>query len=841
MNLVHSSRLGASFVQLAVLTFAIAGSTGARAWDEPLCALDQTLSRPLPPEPAALLEPAMCSPEGHAPPAELPVRGSIEDAAARRAFARARDLAERDEPEQALLQLDLVARAFPIIEDRVALFRGDVLLAAGRPADACDAYARALGSPDSAVQALARVGRVRCLIRSGHRSAASELTSLLRRYPELPQALHLRFELAERHETSGSVSSAIRIYRDIDLMHPGSPVAEHARMRLGALEDTGVAVRGLTTLQEVDRAERLARQGPMDMARVEVERLLEERLPADQRRRVALSAVRIARIEGRWEDARRYAGIARSGGAPADEDEQEDLERARDAAHAASAREREVAEDLVERLRRRRPWPRVPHLVLRNVIEVGARAGLVEPVNEALSVLASGRNVHPQVRFDAAIMASGVGDDELVARMFESLTSHPRYDVEARYHFARSLERLGRWVDAEREYLRVVDEDDSETGWYRMWSQQRLWSVREAMVCRCGPEEMRARALARERLRRQAQSEPVVLASLNALVDPSAPPPDRGAFEGKVGPEEIPPMPARGEADHDAIRARLEPIAERYGEAYPWLPRAVALLRLGDRRGASDELAEAYLAWREARGRTLRRIGLEAVYRGAERPRRFVDWRTRRERRALDSSSRVALGEIASALGDEGTAAGLIGWDRVRERPRAFEPIVRRVAARHGLDPNLLLAVMRVESVYQPRIISYAGAIGLMQIMPRTGRLIAEKLGRDEYTTADLLDPETNLEFAAWYLSSLIERWDGHLPLAVASYNGGPHNVRRWLRDHAEAIPLDAFLERIPFSQTHRYVRRVLTHYAAYRAQQGLPMERLSTFLPEPGQDPVGF
>ena len=125
--------------------------------------------------------------------------------------------------------------------------------------------------------------------------------------------------------------------------------------------------------------------------------------------------------------------------------------------------------------------------------------------------------------------------------------------------------------------------------------------------------------------------------------------------------------------------------------------------------------------------------------------------------------------------------------------------------------------------------------------MPRTGQLIADAVGKRDYTTADLLDPETNLNFAAWYLRSLIDRFDGRLPLAIASYNGGPHNVRRWMRDQSTDIPLDAFLEHIPFEQTHRYVRRVLTHYRAYRAQQELPMIPLSTELPSARVDSVAF
>jgi hypothetical protein len=350
------------------------------------------------------------------------------------------------------------------------------------------------------------------------------------------------------------------------------------------------------------------------------------------------------------------------------------------------------------------------------------------------------------------------------------------------------------------------------------------------MLCRCGPEERLTEAS-------EDDGEPMVLAALSALPDPTRRPANRHEgtreYDGPISP------PA--EPDLDALAEQLAPIAEEHGEAYPWLSRALILLRLGDSKGASDELHEAYLGYRDAVGRSLRRTGIEAVYRGTERPRTFVDWSTRRERRKLDREARMNLADITSALGDEGTAVGFSGWSRVAARPRAYEPIVKEVARRHGLDPNLLLAVMRVESVYQRRIVSYAGAVGLMQIMPRTGRLIADARGMRDFTTADLLDAETNLDFAAWYLASLIERFDGRLPLAIASYNGGPHNVRRWMRDHYEDMSLDAFLEEIPFTQTHRYVRRVLTHYAAYREQKNLPMERLSLSLPEPQPDPVAF
>jgi soluble lytic murein transglycosylase len=196
---------------------------------------------------------------------------------------------------------------------------------------------------------------------------------------------------------------------------------------------------------------------------------------------------------------------------------------------------------------------------------------------------------------------------------------------------------------------------------------------------------------------------------------------------------------------------------------------------------------------------------------------------------------------VAVTLGDMGTAGGFIGPDFIDTLPRAYEWLVVPAANRYGLDPNLLLAVMRVESAYQKHIVSYAGAVGLMQIMPRTGQLIAHALGHEDFTPADLLDPRLNLEFAAWYLTSLIHRFDGRLPLAIAAYNGGPHNVRRWIQESADGAPVDVLLERIPFTQTHRYVRKVLVHYEAYRQQRELPMPQLSVQLPAQRVDPLAF
>ena len=750
------------------------------------------------------------------------------------AWQRVRRLRDRGELDDALREAARLELAFPRLADRFALARGELLLELARPLDAERAFAAARQSPEPTVAARARVGEVRARIAADKRDADDDLQKLLEFYPALPIRSELRFELARSRERLQEFPNAVRIYQDLDLQEPGSQVAASARARLQVLAARRIPVRPRTDEQEVTRLETLARRGPHALAREEASRLLEARMPRPLRQRVRLVAARIARIEGRFDDASRHLAEGASAGAEGDEARQRELRRVRAASESAESRRRDAARKKVARLRRNRPWARVPQPKLLAIVRVAAPAGLTEPLNSALGALARARRLNTSTAFTAAVLASGIGSDDHVLELLEpvvQLTNHR--GVAARYHRARTLERMGRYTEAEAEFLRVRALDRSETRWYAMWSEQRLWTVREAMLCDCSPVEMAAPSVG-------SSGEGARIASLRGMV--AGPVPLR--LEGTRSPELAAlraTAPAGDPLNYQDLAESLGPLVERHEDAYPWFGRAQDALRLGDAAAATDELNAAYLAWREARGRPLRRSGLEAVFRGVEAPRRRVSPSMRRARRELTEQDRAVLVELTSVLGDEGTASGLAGFGRIRTRPRAYEATVERAARKHGLDPNLLLAVMRVESVYQKRIVSNAGAVGLMQIMPRTARHIAHALEVDDFTVDRLLDPEVNVDFAAWYLASLIERFDGHLPLAIASYNGGPHNVRRWLSEHAERMPLDAFLERIPFSQTHRYVRRVLTHYAAYRSQQGLPMERLRTGLPSVRPDPLAF
>lgn len=181
---------------------------------------------------------------------------------------------------------------------------------------------------------------------------------------------------------------------------------------------------------------------------------------------------------------------------------------------------------------------------------------------------------------------------------------------------------------------------------------------------------------------------------------------------------------------------------------------------------------------------------------------------------SFDGARRVLVIPYAETLA-RGPAQGFeevwwLSW------PDAYAELVRESVAGDALIvPELVFAVMREESGYQPDAVSTAGALGLLQIMPSTGTRLADQLGLAGFAPHDLLQPPVNIRLGGFYLDRLTRRFDGNLSAAVASYNAGPEAVARWLA----ATPLDddEWVEAIPYSQTRAYVKRVLRSFEIYR------------------------
>jgi soluble lytic murein transglycosylase-like protein len=148
-----------------------------------------------------------------------------------------------------------------------------------------------------------------------------------------------------------------------------------------------------------------------------------------------------------------------------------------------------------------------------------------------------------------------------------------------------------------------------------------------------------------------------------------------------------------------------------------------------------------------------------------------------------------------------------IGRRRASPSPRKssarradYAQLIERTARRHGLHPELLHAVVRTESAYNPSAVSSAGAIGLMQLMPATAK---------RFNVQDIWDPEQNMRGGATYLRHLLDLFEQDLRLALAAYNAGENAVMKY----GNRIP--------PYPETQRYVRKVLQFLWAERASAG--------------------
>jgi len=143
-----------------------------------------------------------------------------------------------------------------------------------------------------------------------------------------------------------------------------------------------------------------------------------------------------------------------------------------------------------------------------------------------------------------------------------------------------------------------------------------------------------------------------------------------------------------------------------------------------------------------------------------------------------------------------------------------YEEKIRAEAKKRGLDPYLVMGLIRQESAFSPTARSVVGASGLMQIMPATGRELGRKL-LPVFSDKSLTDPEVNITLGTYYLKQLITLLRGEEELAIAGYNGGPYRIKRW-REANRRQPLDEFLEGMPLSETRNYVKRVTMLRASY-------------------------
>jgi soluble lytic murein transglycosylase-like protein len=439
-----------------------------------------------------------------------------------------------------------------------------------------------------------------------------------------------------------------------------------------------------------------------------------------------------------------------------------------------------------------------------------------------------------RAEFFAAFSAFEAKDDADAVKRFTAIADrHKDYELESRYWRAQAYDRLGQagLADADREFVTSTD----PTSWYGMLVASReagetpvragRWpgptlpplatpvppldvsptraSDARPLAAWAAPRLVRANAGFASLSWAPAAADPLPTALLEPVVDYAHAP-----WRDLEGP---PPSYAPGALfDDDAARKRLAAIGAAHGTAFPELLAVDDLAKVGLYDLAGPMFSRFYEDWSDAV-----KSARNPRYRDARDLAMPLDqWRSLfLVTRDHHHTARSMYGVERTVPDVETQLAALrLDW------PLAHDRYVWKEGRAHDVDPYLVLGLMRQESTYNAIAVSPVGARGAMQIMPRTGHLLADIAHDTEYTAEDLEDPVLAVGYGITYLGLLLDRFGGDFPLAVASYNGGPHNVHSWLQGPGADVPTDAFVEMMPFRETRNYVKNVSANYAVYLA-----------------------
>ncbi len=220
----------------------------------------------------------------------------------------------------------------------------------------------------------------------------------------------------------------------------------------------------------------------------------------------------------------------------------------------------------------------------------------------------------------------------------------------------------------------------------------------------------------------------------------------------------------------------------------------------------------------------------------------YGDYRARREWQYALRSMTNYQKQIAARLASEWgwydraifTMAAAHAYDDLELRfPITYRDDIEKYAKKRNLDIGWIFALMRSESAFMEKVRSPAGALGLMQIMPATGRLTARKIGLKKFRTSDLLIGKKNIMIGTAYMKEMLDKFNGNRILATASYNAGPGRSVKW-SPRKDCKEPDIWVEQIPFNETRAYVKRVMFYASIYDwrlNQQITPLKQRMTAI----------
>ena len=380
------------------------------------------------------------------------------------------------------------------------------------------------------------------------------------------------------------------------------------------------------------------------------------------------------------------------------------------------------------------------------------------------------------------------------------------------YWEAMSLIRMGRASEAIPIFQKLVR--DPAIGYYAMLSYYRLTSIPGA--------KMPAGIEVRLGLRKPGENGEVatpeeIRAAADAVKAAEAEYADNVANADDTASEETAGNDAADDGDESTAVAEAAEANKTGGDS------AASITVPNPKIQADKNFRTASLASRFERARDLMSIGLDE---GARRELMEIE---RRAHSAIDRKLLVAeyinAGNFyrASYMGEIGFGAlrlheGLRGDSRQfwsYAYPRAFENSVIEASKSTAVPEEFIWGIMRAESHFKSNAASPVGALGLMQLMPFTGRKLAGLMSLSSFEPSSLLQPEMNIKLGTRYLQRLLEKFSGSVPLAAAGYNAGPHRVHAWIRNFGQ-LQMDEFIDHIPFLETRNYVKNVVRNYQIY-------------------------
>ena len=699
-------------------------------------------------------------------------------------------LLEQGAFEEALVELDRARIELQFLEDYRHFLRGQALLGMNRPRDAAQAFLLASRLPDSRWRDHGRYAYAQALLAAKQPAAAARtLGELVQTFPQHPLRPDLDMRYAEALRQAGDTAAAGRTWQQIWLQWPLDPAANQAKQQLDALRESGIVVDPPSTDAALGRIRDLRRGWQIDLALAELSQLRqrttvdrsllywEQALTYERGSRLSESLVTLREIE------RILAEHPGTGAVQAMQVRQaiaEMMARMGDHFGAAAL----LTDGLPASARQ---WTALHRRIVAKAADTlaghTAYAEALQLVEQLAATARRPRRYHDQL----AWLSFRTG-------AFDRAIAYWRTDDSLRgaYWRARAHQLAGRVDEAISAFFELWHR--APTNYYGLQARSRLVEVDEIAL--------------------------PATESLCAMRKPTHP---------------------------AAVLEKLTQLTQRAGKLLPGLQRALYLWGSGAAAEARRELRLVALdySWAIARGRRAALRPQPTVYRiWAGRPlpgRRAWGPRQRDLRR-----QREPIEEQLSTLFHH---AGLDywAWQFLPEHetpednyPQAFAEAVAAAAQQHDIDPNLLWAVMRTESLYRIDALSPVGARGLMQIMPHTGWRLAEERALTDFHPAQLFDAQTNIDLAAYYLKAIENKFSGQLPLVAAAYNGGPHNVALWLDQRGAQSTMDEFVEEIPFYETRRYVKKVVARQEAYeriycgKADRTIDNLLLTAYTPHP-------